>query len=334
MLELFLRFTGETNHEGRADCEIRTDLAPLADPLKRLLGVRRTGHTAKHIGVRVLKRNIEVREDLPFRHQRNNAIHHRVRVHVVEADPETETAELDAEVFKTGMHGAAARERELIAEVRTVGRCVLRDHHDFLHAVFLQAPGFTHDGVHRAGVKLAAELRNDAERAVIVAAFGNLKVRVVLRGQTDTAARNEIEVRRVRSRKVLMHELHHILLFLRSQNAEHRGVPLHHEIRPVRVLLPAEASHHDHAAVFTGRFGDRAEALLNRLVDEPAGIHDHEIRIPVVIDDRIAFAPELRNDALGVDKRLGAAKGHKTDRRNPTGRFVQHGRRFPFDFSL
>ena len=156
----------------------------------------------------------------------------------------------------------------------------------------------------------------------------------MLRGQTDTAARNEIEVRGVRSREVLMHELHHVLLFLRSQNAEHCRVPLHHEIRAVRVLFPAEAPHHDHAAVFTGRFGDRAEALLNRLVDEPAGIHDHEIRIPVVIDDRIAFAPELRNDALRVDERLGAAEGHKTDRRNPTGRFVQHGRRFPFDFSL
>ena len=171
MLELLLGLPRETDHEGRTDREIRADLAPLADPLKRLLGVRRARHATEHVRIRVLERNIEVREDLPLSHQRNNAVHHRVRVHVVEADPETETAKLNAEVLKTRMHGAAARERELIAEVGTVGRRVLRDHHDFLHAVFLQAPGFAHDGVHRAGVKLAAELRNDAERAVIVAAL-------------------------------------------------------------------------------------------------------------------------------------------------------------------
>lgn len=119
----------------------------------------------------MLERNIEVREDLPLSHQRNNAVHHRVRVHVVEADPETETAQAQRRGPQDAYARGGARERELIAEVGTVGRRVLRDHHDFLHAVFLQAPGFAHDGVHRAGVKLAAELRNDAERAVIVAAL-------------------------------------------------------------------------------------------------------------------------------------------------------------------
>src|SRR5262245_33470655 len=79
--------------------------------------------------------------------------------------------------------------------------------------------------------------------------------------------------------------------------------------------LRAEAAGDDHPAVLGERLADRVARLLDRRVDEAAGVDDHEIRAGVVGRRPVALRAELGEDALGVDERLGTAEGDETDAR-------------------
>ena len=76
------------------------------------------------------------------------------------------------------------REAVLQAEVFAVAGGVLPDERDFAHALLREALGFGDDRLEAPRAELAAQLRNDAERAGMIAAFGDLDVsRVLRRGQ-------------------------------------------------------------------------------------------------------------------------------------------------------
>ena len=62
------------------------------------------------------------------------------------------------------------------AEVFAVAGGVLADEGDLADALGDEVFGFGDDGRHAAGAELAAELRDDAEAAGVVAAFGDLDV--------------------------------------------------------------------------------------------------------------------------------------------------------------
>ena len=62
------------------------------------------------------------------------------------------------------------------AEVFAVAGGVLADEGDLADALGDEVLGFGDDGGHAAGTELAAELRDDAEAAGVVAAFGDLDV--------------------------------------------------------------------------------------------------------------------------------------------------------------
>src|SRR2546423_463532 len=69
----------------------------------------------------------------------------------------------------------------LLAEVFTITRRVLRDEDQFLHAFFRKLMSFGDDGSESPAAKVPAHLRNEAEGARTIAAFGNLDEGVMRR---------------------------------------------------------------------------------------------------------------------------------------------------------
>ena len=81
----------------------------------------------------------------------------------------------------------------LAVEIDAVAARILRDDDELFHAALRQILRFFHELFHRAAAVPAAELRDDTERTVVVAAFGDAQIRVVLgRGQ------NALRLRQVR----------------------------------------------------------------------------------------------------------------------------------------
>jgi hypothetical protein len=162
----------------------------------------------------------------------------------------------------------------------------------------------------RPGDEVAAHRRDDAERAAMVAAFGNLEVRVVRRRQFYARAGNEVGIGIVRLRQVLMDRAHDGGGVVRTGDGEHRRVRL-----PNHAVLGAQASGDHHLAVLGERLADRIERLLDRGVDEAAGIDDDQVGAGVARGSGVALGAQLREDALGVDQRLGTTEGDEPDSR-------------------
>jgi hypothetical protein len=75
----------------------------------------------------------------------------------------------------------------------------------------------------------------------------------------------------------------------------------------------AQAAGDDNLAVLRQRFADGVQRLLDRRVDEAAGVDDDEIRAGVVGRGDVTLGPELGEDALRVYKCLGTAEGNEPD---------------------
>jgi len=72
-------------------------------------------------------------------------------------------------------------------------------------------------------------------------------------------------------------------------------------------LLDPQTAGDDHLAVLGERFADRVERLLDRGVDEAAGVDDDEVGAGVVGRGDVALGAKLGEDALGIDQRLRTA---------------------------
>ena len=187
------------------------------DALERVLGVRRALHELEHARAAVLERDVEVRQHLAVGHQRNHVVDVRVRVHVVQAHPRAERSERTREVDELRLHRLAAPEARGVLEVGAVRARVLRDHQQFLHAGLHQALGLEHHLADRAAREVAAHRRDDAERAAVIAALGNLEVRIVPRREPDALRRHEVDERIVQRRQLLVHGLHDFLVRVRAR---------------------------------------------------------------------------------------------------------------------
>ncbi len=159
--------------------------------------------------------------------------------------------------------------------------------------------------------EIAAQARDDAERAAVVAALRDLHVRVVARGQVQPLGRHEIDEGIVERGHRVVHRRDHGLVLVRAGDGEHVGM----HGADAR-LLDAHAPRDDDAPVLGDGLADGGEALLLGRVQKPAGVDDDHVGAGVVGRDRIALGAELRDDALGIDERLGAAERHEADFRH------------------
>ena len=133
----------------------------------------------------------------------------------------------------------------------------------------------------RARHQVAAQARDDAEGAAVVAALADLQVGVVLgreldadRGsapapgrRTDRAASARARAPRPSPRSVACGPV----------TASTLGCICAHEVAAAVARLRAEAAGDDDLAVLGQRLADRVEALPHRVVDEAAGVDDHEV---------------------------------------------------------
>ena len=256
----------------------------------------------------VLERHVEVGQDLALGHQRDHLVHVRIGIHVVQPHPGADLAELPREVDESAPDLPAAPGLRAVFEVGAVRARVLGNDEKLADACIAQADRLVQDLVDRAAHEVAAHRRDDAEAAAVIAAFRDLEVSVVPRRQSHALRRHEVHERVVPGRQVLMNGADDFFVGVRAGDLEDRGMPLRDLLG-----LRTEAAGHDHAAVLRERLADGVERLVHRVVDEAAGIDDDEVRRFVVRRDVVALGAQLREDALGVHERLGAAEAHEAD---------------------
>ena len=258
----------------------------------------------------MLKRNVEIRQNPAFGHQRNDVVDARIRIDVVQPHPHSKLAERVAEVIELGLERAAAPETCPIAGVDAVGAGVLRDHQQLLDAGVNEFFRFAHYLVDRPADKIAAHRRNDAEGAAMVAAFGDLQICIVLGREPDSLWRDQIDERVMRLRQMAMHRLHHLLGCMRPGNFQHLRMGGENHV----VLCPQAAGDDDLPILVQG-FADCIERFLYGGVDETAGVDDHQVCVVIVARNLISFAPQTGEDMLGIDGGLWATKGNESHAR-------------------
>jgi hypothetical protein len=95
---------------------------------------------------------------------------------------------------------------------------------------------------------------------------------------------------------------------VRSGHGENTGMRLSHD-----VALSAEAAGDDDLTVFRQCFTDGIQRLIDRRIDEAAGIDDDEIGSRVARGDQIAFSAQLRKDAFRIDERFRTAERYESN---------------------
>src|SRR2546421_6350057 len=128
------------------------------------------------------------------------------------------------------------------------------------------------------------------------------------RGQLDAFGRYQIKEWIVPWRHRPVHGRDHALVLLRAGDREYVRVALCDLLR-----LGAHAAGHDHLAVSGQRVADGGERLRLRAVEKAAGVHDGEVGTAMAASKLIALRAQPRDDALGIDQRLGAAERDKAD---------------------
>ena len=76
---------------------------------------------------------------------------------------------------------------------------------------------------------------------------------------------------------------------------------------PDEVVLDPEATRDDDLAILGQRLADRLQRVLDRGVDEAAGVDDDEVGAGVVGRGDVALGAKLGKDAFRVDQRLRTA---------------------------
>ena len=172
-LEIVFRFAREADDKGRTQGEFGTNFTPLLDARQLAVSGARAFHHFENTRAGVLQRNIEIRQNFAFRHQRDYIINVRVRIDVVQAHPDTELRQLFAQANHAGFDRHAVVEAAAMFDINAVGGGVLRDHQQLFDPGIGQAFGFRQHFANRTADQIAAHGRDDAEGAAMVAAFGN-----------------------------------------------------------------------------------------------------------------------------------------------------------------
>ena len=138
-----------------------------------------------------------------------------------------------------------------IIDITAVGARVLGNHQQLLDAAARERLRFAHDVIERPAAQAAAQRRDDAETATVVAALGDLQIRIVARREADALRRHEIDEARMRRRQMLAHGGQHALRGVRAGDSQHFGMALENAL-----WLGTEAARDEHAPVALERLAD------------------------------------------------------------------------------
>ena len=136
---------------------------------ERLFLRRRPAHAFEQGGAGVLERHVEIGQHFAVRHQSNDIVDVRIGVDVMQPHPDAELAERAGKIEKFRPHLAALPRARRVFEIDAIGRGILRDDQKFLDPGGDQPFGLAQHLVGRPRDQIAAQFRDDAKAAAIVA---------------------------------------------------------------------------------------------------------------------------------------------------------------------
>ena len=167
--EVVFRFARESGDERRADGDARDAVADVLNQPPHRGAVALAAHGAQHPVADVLQRHVDVRADLLLAGDRiEQLVGDVTRVVVEQPDP--------AQPIDLHQLTQQAAQRRAVAPIAAVGGQILCDEVELDDAVVRQRRGFGKHRVERPALVTAADLRNDAEAAGVIAAFRHLEI--------------------------------------------------------------------------------------------------------------------------------------------------------------
>ena len=111
--------------------------------------------------------------------------------------------------------------------------------------------------------------------------------------------------------QVLVHRVHHLLSGMGAGDGQHAGVHLPHQIAAVLGLRSPQTASNDDLAVFCQRLANGVQAFLDGVVNEAAGVDDHQVGTGKGFSGLVTLGAELRQDQLGIGQGFGATQADK-----------------------
>ncbi len=257
----------------------------------------------------MLKRNVEIGQDQPVGHQRDDLIDMGVGIDIVEANPAVhrrhDLAQFAGEVGHVGDDLLPLPHARFAADVDAIGRGVLADHQQFLRPRLDQLFSLAQDRVGAAADQVAAQRRDDAEGAAMVAPLADLQIAVMARRELEPAVRHQIEERVGRHRCGVMDGADDFFILMRTCHRQHIG-----KAGTDRLGLLAHAAGDDDAAILRDGFADGIQAFFLGGIEKAAGVDQHDVGARIIGRHGIAVGAELGQDTLTVDQVLGTAERH------------------------
>ena len=197
-----------------------------------------------------------------------------------------------------------------VFDIQPVSTSILRDHQQFLDATGDQFFSLAQHRMGRSAGKTAAHIRNNAEFALVITAFGNLQVTVMAWRQRDCTCREQINIRVRLGWHGRMHRVQHLFVLMRPRNRQHLGV------RASDIIgISTKTARDQHFAILAKRLTNRFKAFGLGTVKKPTGVDDNRIRAGVIRRDAITLGPQSRQNAFAVHQGFGTAKTDHTDTR-------------------
>ena len=229
-------------------------------------------------------------------------------------------AERAHQIEQAGLDRLAIPEAGAVLHVHTVGRGVLAHHQQLLDAGLEELAGFAEHITNGAAHKITAHARDDAEGAAVVAALADLQIRIVARRELDALRRHQVHEGIVRLGQVGVHRLHHLMGGVGTGHRQHAGVHLAHQIATALAFAGTQAAGDDDLAVRGQGLTDGVQTFAHRIVDEAAGVDDHQIGTGKGLGSLITLGAELREDEFGIGQGLGATQADEADLGRGRGR--------------
>ena len=330
-------FVGEAGDEGGADGDVG-DAGPHA--VEEVADVGAVGlpiHDVQHVVGDVLEGDVDVFGDLLAGGDGlDEFVGPMGGVGVEEADPEfafdrVEFAEEGGEGFAAGGVDAGGGFGSLAAALPAVHAevgGVLGDEVEFLHAGFDEGACFADDGLLGTGAVLAADFRDDAERAGVVAAFRDLHVGHVTRGESEAGGGVVGDEDRLLCDRIEGVFAEGAVEDLADDGGDlgdlveaDEGVDFGEETGEVFLKALGEAAGDEDLLLLTGGVclsgvdgvDDGGDGLVLGDVDEGAGVDDEDVGEVRFRGHDHAFLLEVADHDFGIDEILGAAEGDETD---------------------
>ena len=302
-MEVGVRLTGEPHEAGGADREIGNGAAQPPELFAQRALPLGPAHAFQHAVTGVLDRHVQIRHDPGFAgHQLDQPLGETRGVNVEEAEP--------------GDGRFAEQRFEQVRELRTAApqvapemAQVLRDEVDLLRPLGLQRLRLAHQPLERLGAVLAAHQRDRAERAGVIAPFGDLEVADVV-GAAQELADAGMRGDGIREQAPLSERGDELVQIGESQEE----IDFRHlSCQLLLVALHQAADRHDR---FDRRFllelcrlQHRLDGLPLRRVDEPARVDEDDVGLGEVVGEAGAMPHQLPDQPLGVDGGFVAAEG-------------------------